>query len=125
HGFHPGRSVVTNARVHSGQAFVANLDLESFFPGIGWRRVRRVFHQRGYSSCAATILALLCTEFPRREVVLNGERLYVAKGPRALPQGACTSPALSNQIARRLDRRLTALAHRLEMNFTRYADDMT
>jgi hypothetical protein len=113
HGFHPGRSVVTNARSHAGQAFVASLDLESFFPSIGWRRVRRVFHRLGYSPCAATILALLCTEFPRREESSSrGETHFVATGPRALPQGACTSPALSNQVARCLDRRLSALAHR-------------
>ena len=55
---------------------------------------------------AATILALLCTEPPRREVVHAGTKLQVATGPRALPQGACTSPALSNLIARQLDRRL-------------------
>jgi RNA-directed DNA polymerase len=49
----------------------------------------------------------------------------VATGPRGLPQGACTSPAISNQIARRLDRRLLGLAGKLELNYTRYADDLT
>jgi retron-type reverse transcriptase len=42
-----------------------------------------------------------------------------------LPQGACTSPALSNQVARRLDKRLAGLARKLEVAYTRYADDLT
>jgi retron-type reverse transcriptase len=42
-----------------------------------------------------------------------------------LPQGACTSPGLSNQVARRLDRRLTGLAAKLGLTYTRYADDLT
>ena len=125
HGFVPGRSIVTNAREHSGRALVVNMDLTDFFPSIGWRRVRAVFEQVGYSPAIATILALLCTESPRRTVTLAGETLYVANGPRGLPQGACTSPGLSNQVARRLDRRLLGLAAKLEATYTRYADDLT
>jgi retron-type reverse transcriptase len=44
---------------------------------------------------------------------------------RALPQGACTSPALSNLAARRLDARLHALTSKLGYVYTRYADDLT
>jgi RNA-directed DNA polymerase len=49
----------------------------------------------------------------------------VATGPRGLPQGACTSPALSNQVARRLDKRLGGLAAKFGLTYTRYADDLT
>ena len=79
----------------------------------------------GYSPAVATILALLCTECPRREVDYAGQRYFVATGPRGLPQGACTSPALSNQVARRLDKRLVGLAAKLGATYTRYADDLT
>ena len=51
--------------------------------------------------------------------------LDVAIGPRGLPQGASTSPALSNAVARRLDKRLTGLAAKLGLTYTRYADDLT
>jgi retron-type reverse transcriptase len=125
HGFLPSRSIVTNAQPHAGRAVVINLDLEAFFPSIGFARVRSVFEKLGYSPAVATILALLCTECPRREVVFAGTRYFVATGPRGLPQGACTSPALSNQVARRLDRRLTGLATKFEATYTRYADDLT
>jgi retron-type reverse transcriptase len=125
HGFVPGRSTLTNAAPHAGRDVVVNLDLEGFFPSIGFARVRHVFRRLGYSGAVATLLALLCTECPRRRVVYAGTPYFVATGPRGLPQGACTSPALSNQVARKLDRRLAGLAQKLGLTYTRYADDLT
>ncbi len=125
HGFVPGRSTLTNARPHAGRDLVVNLDLEGFFPSIGFARVRQLFKRIGYSGAVATLLALLCTECPRKRVVYAGTVYFVATGPRSLPQGACTSPGVSNQIARKLDRRLSGLARKLELTYTRYADDLT
>jgi RNA-directed DNA polymerase len=125
HGFVPGRSTLSNARPHIGRKVVVNLDLSDFFPSITFPRVRSVFHRAGYSGAVAAILALLCTECPRMKVAHEGKTYHVATGPRGLPQGACTSPALSNQVARRLDRRLGGLAAKLGLTYTRYADDLT
>jgi retron-type reverse transcriptase len=125
HGFIPERSILTNAQVHAGKGIVVNMDLEGFFPNITFPRVRSVFQRLGYSPCIATLLALICTECPRKKVTYDGTEYYVATGKRGLPQGACTSPALSNQVARRLDRRLSGLAKKLDLAYTRYADDMT
>lgn len=125
HGFVAGRSTRTNAAPHVGQDVVVNLDLRDFFPSITFVRVRGAFHGLGYSWAASTLLALLCTEAPRLETARDQRRCYVAQGPRCLPQGACTSPALSNWIARRLDARLAGLAAQLGWHYTRYADDLT
>ncbi len=125
HGFIAGRSILTNAREHANRAIVVNLDLEEFFPSIGFPRVRSVFKRAGYSPAVATILALLCTECPRRVMEYDGVKYFAATGPRGLPQGACTSPGLSNQVARRLDRRLGGIAGKLSISYTRYADDLT
>jgi retron-type reverse transcriptase len=125
HGFVPGRGTVSNAGVHAGRAVVVGLDLKDFFPSITFPRVRSIFQRLGYSPAVATILGLICTECPRRVVEFGGTRYHVATGPRGLPQGACTSPALSNQVARRLDKRLAGLAKRLGLGYTRYADDIT
>lgn len=125
HGFVPGRSTVTNALPHASKDVVVNVDLEAFFPSIRFGRVRAFFRRLGYSGAVATLLALLCTECPRRKVLYDNVVYYVATGPRSLPQGACTSPAISNQIARKLDRRLSALMTKLEFTYTRYADDLT
>ncbi|GIW81843.1 MAG: reverse transcriptase [Gemmatales bacterium] len=125
HGFVRGRSILTNAYAHAGRDVVINADLEDFFPSISFFRVRNVFQRTGYSGAVATILALLCTECPRRIVQYEGQTYYVATGPRGLPQGACTSPTLSNIVSRRLDRRLAGLARKFNLQYSRYADDLT
>jgi retron-type reverse transcriptase len=125
HGFVAGRSTVTNATPHVGAGVVINTDLTDFFPTITVHRVIGVFRQLGYSPAVSSVLALLCTEAPRRNVTYAGKPLFVASGPRALPQGACTSPMLSNLVARRMDSRLTGIATKLGFRYTRYADDLT
>ncbi|MCU0863397.1 MAG: reverse transcriptase family protein [Planctomycetes bacterium] len=125
HGFVPGRSTVSNAVPHLQALAVVNCDLKDFFPTIHVHRVRGCFEELGYSPAAATILALLCTEAPRRLVEYAGRPLHVATGPRCLPQGAPTSPALSNLIARRLDARCQGIANKLGFTYTRYADDLS
>jgi RNA-directed DNA polymerase len=125
HGFVPGRSTMTNAVPHVGRQVLLNADLKEFFPTITFPRVKGIFQALGYSPAVATILALLCTECPRRKIQYAGRVYHVATGPRSLPQGACTSPALSNLIARRLDARLAGIAKKLGWTYTRYADDLT
>ena len=125
HGFLPGRSILTNAEVHCDSRVLLKMDVKDFFPTITFPRVKGVFRKAGYREQPATLLALLCTESPREIVRDNGRDMYVALGPRCLPQGAPTSPALTNAICLRLDRRLTGLAHSLGWRYTRYADDMT
>ncbi len=125
HGFVPGRSTVSNATPHVGRDVVVNCDLADFFPTITFPRVRGVFEAIGYSPAVATVLALLCTEAPRVKAQLGLTAHWVAVGERALPQGAPTSPALSNQIARKLDQRLDGVARKLGWVYTRYADDLT
>jgi hypothetical protein len=106
-GFVPGRSIVDNARPHVGRAVVINLDLADFFPTITAQRVEAVWRALGWDAEAARILTAICT--------LDGQ----------LPQGAPTSPALSNQVCRRLDVRLERLAAAVGGTYTRYADDIT
>lgn len=125
HGFLPGRSILTNARQHTSSKVVVNLDVRDFFPTITLRRVKGVFRAAGYNEQVATLLALLCTEAPRRVQQYEGTTYYLALGPRCLPQGAPTSPAITNAVCLRLDRRLTGLADALHWRYTRYADDLT
>lgn len=125
HGFVRYRSTVTNAQPHVGRAVVMNIDLKDFFPTVTFRRVKGFFQKVGYNEHVATVLALLCTEPPRVPATLDGKRLYIAVGKRVLPQGACTSPMITNLLCRKLDARLDGLARRHGYTFTRYADDLT
>ncbi|MCP4695264.1 MAG: RNA-directed DNA polymerase [Gammaproteobacteria bacterium] len=125
HGFRQCHSIVSNAAPHCGKSVVINLDLRNFFPTIHYRRVKGLFHSFGYAEAVATVLALLCTEAEIETVELDGERYYVALGERYLPQGAPSSPAITNLLCRRLDRRLTGMAKKLGFIYTRYADDLS
>jgi RNA-directed DNA polymerase len=125
HGFLPGRSILTNATVHNNPKTVLKMDVKDFFPTVTLPRVKGVFRNAGYREQVATLLALLCTESPREIVDLDGKRYYVALGPRCLPQGAPTSPGLTNTLCLRMDRRLTGLAKLYGWRYTRYADDLT
>ncbi len=127
HGFIVGRSTVTNARKHQGAAVLLKFDLKDFFPTIHYFRVVGLFASLGYvvedakfrsaddSRAIAPTLARLCcyTPDPRQW------------GNAKLPQGAPTSPAISNLVCRRLDARLQGLAERSQGVYTRYADDLT
>ncbi len=125
HGFVPARSTLTNAAPHTGRGFVLNMDLRDFFPSITYRRVRGVFIALGYSLGVASVLALICTERERRRITRRGEPVFVSVGERTLVQGAPTSPAIANLVARKLDARLAGLARKINLTYTRYADDLT
>lgn len=109
HGFVRDRSVVTNAKAHLGARFVLNIDLQDFFPSINFGRVRGMFMAKPYSlpAEAATVLAQICCSENR------------------LPQGAPTSPVISNMVCARLDAEMRRLAERYACQYTRYADDIT
>jgi RNA-directed DNA polymerase len=109
HGFIHERSILSNARVHVGQRHVLNIDLEDFFPSVNFGRVRGLFMAAPFrlGPAAASVFAQLCTH-------RNG-----------LPQGAPTSPPLSNFAAAQLDRSLTRLARQSGVRYSRYADDIT
>jgi hypothetical protein len=118
HGFVAKRSVVTNAEPHQRAAVVIKMDLRDFFPSVHYRRVAGLFRSLGYSEFLAGTLAGLTTHRP---VLPDGTVVW----PGALPQGAPTSPAIANLVARSLDRRLAGLAERVGARYTRYADDLT
>jgi retron-type reverse transcriptase len=125
HGFLPGRSTLTNAAVHVASKLVVKVDIKDFFPTVTLPRVKGLFRRAGYREEVATLLALICTESSREVVEWEGQVYFVALGPRCLPQGAPTSPALTNTLGLRLDRRLNGLAKKHGWRYTRYADDLT
>ncbi len=106
-GFVPGKSVLNNAAPHLGNPFVLKMDIKDFFPSVTINRVISVFRNLGYHHRLAYGLAALCC--------YNG----------ALPQGAPTSPVLSNIIAKRLDKRIIGFADKIGLTYSRYADDIT
>jgi RNA-directed DNA polymerase len=109
HGFVPSRSIVTNAQQHVRKRYVFNIDLADFFGSIHFGRVRGVFMNAPYNLPAdvSTVLAQICC--------LSNK----------LPQGAPTSPVVSNMICARLDSQLRLLAKEKHCTYTRYADDIT
>lgn len=109
HGFVRDKSILTNAQMHCKKRYVLNLDIQDFYPSINFGRVRGLFMAAPYSldPAAATILARLCCH------------------ENQLPQGAPTSPTVSNMICSKMDSELRRLAQRSRCRYTRYADDLT
>lgn len=122
--FRAGKSIVDNAQAHTSNKLIVRIDLKDFFPSVRFHRIKGLFSSFGYNYGLATVFALLCTDSARIGAKLNEQQFYVALGDRYLPQGACTSPALTNLICRGLDNRLTKLAMTLGWQYTRYADDL-
>ena len=117
-GFTYGRSIVDNAKAHLGQNYILNLDLKDFFPSIKQARVwkRLQLAPFCFPEDVASVIAGLCSHKKESE---DGTKEYV------LPQGAPTSPILTNIICERLDHRLMGVAKRFNLRYTRYADDIT
>ncbi len=109
HGYVRKRNIVSNARRHVNERWVLNIDLEDFFPTISFQRIRGMLINRPYriGESAGTIIAQLCCD--------DGN----------LPQGAPTSPIISNMICSKLDNELNSLAENNHCTYTRYSDDLT
>ncbi len=103
----PHRNLLDNVKQHENRAKVVTLDIESFFPSISRERVEELFKSLGYSPILANLMAKLCT--------LEGY----------LPEGAPTSPYLSNLILRDFDEGIAAYCQEQKIRYTRYADDLT
>lgn len=121
-GFTEGRSVVTNADKHKGQNYILNIDLKDFFPSIEQARVWKRLQLKPFNFPieVANAIAGLCAM--KEERTDDNE---VATKHYILPQGAPTSPIITNMICDKLDRRLAGLAKRFGLKYTRYADDIT
>ena len=109
HGFVPNKNIVTNAKAHAGKRFVLNLDLEDFFGSVNFGRVRGLFMAAPYRlpASVATVIAQICCH------------------DNKLPQGAPTSPIVTNMLCAQLDSQLQRLAKECRATYTRYADDIT
>lgn len=126
HGFRKAHSVVTNAKAHKGNpTLLINMDLENFFPTITFARVRGMFESFGYSGHISSLLAMICTYCERMEIEVNGEIRYVKTSGRILPQGSPASPMITNIICSHMDARIQGLAQKYQLQYTRYADDMS
>ncbi len=107
-GFIKGKSIIDNATPHVGKELVINFDITNFFPSIKYKDVFKIFYYVGYNKQVSHLLTKLCVnEF------------------NVLPQGAPTSPPISNIVLLKLDKRLSGLADKYGCAYSRYADDIT
>jgi RNA-directed DNA polymerase len=129
HGFLEDRSIVTNAKIHVGKKYLLNVDLKDFFPSIHFGRIKAVFqlpifgvHPKHLPLDGNNLEALfkfgLKPEFAQ---IISNFCCYESR----LPQGAPTSPIITNIVSQRLDYKLVKLAKEYHCFYTRYADDIS
>jgi RNA-directed DNA polymerase len=106
-GFVRKRGTLSNGRLHQGHSYLSKMDLQDFFPSIGYTKVFGVYKQFGFPEDVAKLLSGLS--------VLKGR----------LPQGAPTSPYLANLVFLPSDLKIEARAQSLGITYSRYADDLT
>lgn len=108
-GFVKGRDIKRNAELHVGRKYVFNLDLQDFFGSITFPRIYGMLTKKPYllKPKVAACIAKACT--------YND----------VLPQGAASSPIITNLICAKMDSQLTKLARKFRCRYSRYADDLT
>ena len=131
-GFRKSISIFDNAKVHENSEVILKVDLLKFYDTITEKRVYGVFKSLGYVNNLAYSLAKITTAKHREsywnDFDENSKEVLkelVENKPPILPQGAPTSPMLSNILATKMDYRFEALARKLNFNYSRYADDLT
>lgn len=105
--YRPNKSVKDNAIFHLNQSIILTLDIRDFFSSLKWKSVFKLFCDIGYSIPVSMMLSKICC--------LND----------SLPQGAPTSPTISNILMNNVDKRISAFTKSKNIHYTRYADDMT
>ncbi|MEM9533171.1 MAG: reverse transcriptase family protein [Pseudomonadota bacterium] len=129
HGFVRGRSIRSYVADHIGQPAVMRFDLKNFFTSVPVPRICRLFQTLGYPPRVASLITGLCTHEVSPALAgapfadLPWKTRKQLTSPH-LPQGAPTSPALANLSAWAMDCRLTGLAARFDLRYSRYADDL-
>lgn len=131
--FSPGSSIVECAKKHVESAWLVKMDVKDFFGSISEIDIYRQFRKLKYQPLVAFELSRIVT-WPKSPAVhsprweLNSIRSTIAPYIRSeigcLPQGAPTSPMLSNLVANTLDEKLSDVADRFGVRYTRYCDDL-
>jgi RNA-directed DNA polymerase len=129
-GFVLGKSIVDNAKVHVGQLYVYNIDLKDFFPSVDksrvWGRLLVPPFNLGTTPQRKKIANMIASlSSTPMEVERFVDQEWIKVNTAVLPQGAPTSPTLTNAICEKMDIRLQGVAKRFGLNYTRYADDIT
>ena len=106
-GVSKGRSIKDNARVHAKSKYLVKLDIKDFYPSLRSQWVYDFFISQDCSPDVAHILTALTTR------------------NHSVPLGTATSPMLADQIVRPIDTRISGMARRACLKYTRYVDDMT
>lgn len=111
HGFVKNRSIITNAKEHlkGKHKIVVKLDIKDFFPSITYQRVYKLMMNLYNFTLSSSGMAFAS--------------FLTRKGH--LPQGAPSSPVISNMICKKMDNTLFKYAKSHNAIYTRYADDIT
>lgn len=127
-GFVRNRCIRDNALPHVGNKFIYSFDLENFFSQINGFQIYDVLAKPPYNFpdiFAKFLVYLCCTDIFEQDYPNSPMEDHYKFQNLFLPQGACTSPILSNIVCTQMDKDLQLLCKGYKAVYTRYADDIT
>ena len=110
HAFEKNKSIISNAKIHKNKRYILCIDLNNFFDAFHFGRVFGYFSANRYFKLP-------------KEVAVTIAQIACYKG--SLPQGAPSSPIITNLICQTLDMHVLKIAKKYKLDYTRYADDLT
>ncbi|MCT8335843.1 reverse transcriptase family protein [Leptospira sp. 85282-16] len=136
YAYHPGNSIIDCCRQHCAAKWIIKIDIQQFFENISELKIFKEFHNIGYTKLLSLELARICTRISDKRKNISFWQVskinnytviptYYSNRIGSLPQGASTSPMLSNIVCQEMDSTFTSLMEKEGIIYTRYADDMT
>lgn len=134
HSYRTNKSIMTNAAPHIGNEVLIKLDIRNYFESITPEQVKKVLtlgsgtyaYQKNFQGFNSYIPEELSNARDYLDYEGNFETLIkLIHSNNGLPQGAPSSPIISNLVLSEFDHEMFSLIKSIDGKYTRYSDDIS